>query len=90
MEVIKCTIGCPIYIKTPVGLGRQFLKQNQIPGHAAPTYIMNTRDLKLRTRLMSFPPRMGRGAQNTLVNVYVDLVVLTRVAGTSETGSAGP
>ena len=25
--------------------------------------------------------------ENTLVNVYVDLVVFTRIAGTSETGS---
>ena len=30
---------------------------------------------------------MNNVAKNTLVNVYVDLVVFTRIAGTSQTGS---
>ena len=64
MAVIKCTIDCSIYIKTPVG--RQFLKQNQIPGHAAPTYNMNTRDLKLPPLLTLFSARRGRGTQNNV------------------------
>ena len=38
---------------------RQFLKQNQIPGHAAPTYNMDTRDLKLSPQLTSFSARRG-------------------------------
>ena len=66
VAVIKCTIDCSIYIKTPVG--RQFLKQNQIPGHAAPTCNMSTKDLKLPPRLTPFLARRGRGTQKKHMN----------------------
>ena len=64
MAIINCTIDCSIYIKTPVG--RQFLKQNQKPGHAAPNYNMNTRDRKLPPQLTLFSALRGRDTQNNV------------------------